>query len=241
MAGLALLMTLILTGCGGGGGSSVIDPRLYFVNASPDVGSVQFRLNDEAKLTSAGYLGHSTAFQDVKFQGSDVGGYDVSVNTQSPPNTTLVRTAQVFNPNTDTLVVAHGLQNYVGEDLKRLRLDTVNVNRQIVNGNRARLIIFHGFERKAGFGTPNILFKSPGENPQVQSSSIAPGSSTTLEVDSGTNDWDIQRDGTTFVYASATLTFQPGGVYLVMVSGLEDAALPTNQVKITAISLPTKS
>ena len=230
----------MISGCGGGSTSiDTPEPEIFFVNVSPDAGAVQLRLDDETKFSNVGFLGTSTSFIEVDFKGADVDGYDVSIHEQGGANLELARIAQVFENDTDTVVLVHGLKNFGNEDLKRLRLQNFTVNRTEVNGNRARLIIVHAMERKVGFGTPGIVFKSPGDNAQFQTGTINPGENTVLDVDSGTLPFEVRRAGTEFVYTTSNLTFQPGGVYLVVVTGVEDDPDPAKQIKFTAISLPT--
>ncbi len=239
LAWMALFVALVLTGCGGGGGDSAPKPELFFVNASPDAGALQLRLDDNVTVANIDYLGRSTSFFEVDFRGPDVEGYDVSIHEQASPNLELQRITQVFQNNTDNIVLVHGLRTFGAEDLKRLRIATFPVNRKLVNGNRARLIVVHAFEDKSGFGTPSMVFKTPGDNAQFQTGTVNVGANTTLEVDSGTAVWEVRRAGTEFVYATASLAFDPGGVYLIVVSGVEGSVDNSKDVKITAVSLPT--
>lgn len=236
---MALASALVLTGCGGGGGTTTPKPEIFFVNASPDAGPVQMRLDDGTSVSNIDYLGRTTGFFEIDFRGPEVEGWDVSIHEQAAPNLELTRIANVFQNNTDNVVLVHGLKNFGGEDLKRFRIANFTVNRRIVNGNRARLIVVHAFENQSGFGTPGMVFKTPGENAQFETGTINAGANATLEVDSGTAVWEVRRAGSEFVYATASLAFDPGGVYLIVVSGLENASDPGKDVRITSISLPT--
>ncbi len=229
---------LVLSGCGGSGNGSIIKPELMFVNASPDAGSITYRLNDEVEAAGLAYSANTPGFMEVDFEGPDVDGYDVSVH--SAGGAELARQAIVFNQNSDNVVLAHGLVNFAaGEELKRFRFTTFTVDRTRPVGSKARLIVVHALERGTGTSTPAIRFQNPGDIPQFQTSAIQSGTTSALVVDSGPSTWIAKRDGADGTFATANLNFVAGGVYLIIVSGVEGDPLPANQPKITAVSLPT--
>lgn len=228
-----------MIGCGGGGGGTdTPKPEIFVVNACTDGGALQMRMDDNPFLSSLNYLTRSTDFFAIDFRGPDIDGWDVSVHDNGTGDE-LTRIAKVFNNDTDNIVLFHGLRNFGTEFDKRLRTTTFTVNRKVLNGNRARLIVVHAMERSTGLATPSIRFKNPGDNPLFATNDIAPGGTGIIEVDSGTQTWDVQRSGTQGVFFSNSLTLDPGKVYLVLVSGVENDPVTANQVKFTAISLPT--
>ncbi len=233
------LLSVFLIGCGGGGGGTETPkPEIFVINACTDGGSLQMRMDDNAFLSNLVYTSRSTDFFGIDYRGPEVDGWDVSIHDNGT-GAELTRIAKVFNNDSDNIVLLHGLRNFGTEFDKRLRTTTFTVNRKVLNGNRARLIIVHAMERSPGLATPAIRFKNPGDNPLVATNDIAPGAVAVLETDSGTATWDVQRAGTQGVFASGSLTLDPGKVYLVLISGVENDPTPANQIQFTAISLPT--
>jgi hypothetical protein len=205
-----------------------------FVHASPDAGAVDISLNDRKELTSVNYPTNST-WRSIPFISEANGGYDVSV---SPAGTTtdVARIATTFNRDTSTVAVVDGLVTPDPSDpQKSLDITTFTVNRIRPNGNKARLIIFHGFQRAAGLSTPAVLFRNPGENPLFTTGNVNPGTQTTLDIDSGTFTWNVRRADGEAIYVSATHTAAPGSVLLVLISGVEND--PTNPAAIRFIDL----
>lgn len=235
LAALAALFTLV--GCSGGGSGSVeTDPEVYFINGVSDSGPLEFRMDDEVAEASLAFKAFSTDFQEFEFKDDDPDGYDLSVHDASS-GLELSRDAFPFAQDTDTVIIAHGLRNFGTEDLKRLRVARLVVNRRIVNGNRTRLIVFHGMEREVGTFTPGIIFKNPGNNPQFTTPTIESGNSSVIEVDSGNQDWEVKRFDTEGVFATASSNLQAGATYLVLIAGLEGAASPDQQPSVTFVRL----
>lgn len=220
---LGVLGVLALAGCGGGGGgggsSSSTKARIAFVNASPDAGNVDFLLDGDEKANAVAYNG-LTAFSDYS-----PSAYDVSTRTDG--DTEILWSEQNdFNADQDSLVAAVGLKNPGTELEKRLVLSFGTVDRTAPNGNKARLVIVHGFVRKVGFDTPSIDFRNPGNTPVVNSTNIAFGEMRSLDVDSGSQTFQIRQNGTEQVFIEKTLNLAPGKIYLALISGQEDAAAP---------------
>lgn len=238
----ACLAVFALPGCGGQGGSSSggADPTVFFIDASPDAGGLDYVMNAIVRALNLDYLEASTGFTSVPFISDANGGYDV-ITRENGTNTELDAQNVVLNKSTHTVFVTVGLKNYiVGEELKRLRTFGVNVDRKAPNGNKARLYIVHGFIREVGQATPAIKFQNAGDNPQFFSQAINFGTSAAMLVDSGTADWWAKRDDATadVVYASATLTLDPGKIYIVLVSGIENELAPIDP-QITLIEIPS--
>lgn len=237
VAGLAL--SCLLIGCGGSGGIDVATyPTMLFVNASADTTGLDLWLNETALAADFQYLESNADFTAFEFISDDNGAYDVI--TQDTV-TFEVYDAQnlVFPRDTDTVIVTTGLQNFGTEFLKRLQSVYVEIDRTAPNGNKARLYVVHAFVREAGFATPAIKFQNPGDNPQFITASIDYANSESITVDSGTMDWTAVRSDSngTVVYASKTQNLAAGGIYLVLVSGIENDATPAKQPAITFIEL----
>ncbi len=239
LAGLSL--GLLYAGCGGGGGTDPSTfPTLIFVNASADTAALDLWLNESALATDFVYLDTNADFVTFKFISESEGAYDVLMQDSG---TEEIYDSQnlVFLRDTHTVIVALGLQDFGTEFLKRLRTVFVEIDRTAPNGNKAKLFVVHAFVRETGFATPEIVFQNPGENPQFFTPGIAFGSFEEITVDSGTMDWVVKREGSTgtVVYASKTESLNSGSIYLVVVSGIENDALPANQPSINFIELST--
>ena len=230
-----------LIGCGGGGGVDDTNPELYFFNGSSDSLGLDFTMDEVVDTANAPYLGGSNGWKSYEFRGEDVQGYDVAVRANNT-GFEFDRLAEVFQRDTSTMVMAIGQRTIApGEDLKRLRLISFNVNRIRPNGNKCRLIVVHAFNRFTGFSTPAIVVKNPGDIPQYQTGPIDYGTTSLLETDSGTFTFEARRADGEAVYATATENLVAGSVYLVTVTGVESDADPNRRPRITFVSLPTEN
>ena len=234
---LFLASLLLLSGCGGGGSSVSDKPIVLFMNASTDSGAVDFRLDDSAQATNLAYAVTNATFSEIDFKGPEIDGWDVSLHLNSD-GSEIERQALVFERDSDNIIIAHGLKNFGTDQLKRLRFHTFKVDRTIPNGNKAKLIVFHGFELATGFDTPNVTFKTPGDNAQFSTPEISPGTSAVITTDSGTLTFEARRSGTDGVYTTKTQNLKAGGVYLVLISGVQNDPTPANQIQIRFIELP---
>lgn len=237
-----VVLGLVVLGCGGGGTAVTEDePLVYFVNASTDAGAIDIKMDDVIAENDLAYKSFSTDFAEFEFKDDDPDGYDVSFH-DGTTDAELDRRAFVFSKDTSSVVVAHGIRNFAsGEDLKRLRMAAFVVNRQVVNGNRCRLIVFHGLEAGTGLFTPSVVFKNPGSNPQFQTQTINPGTVQVIEVDSGNQSWEVKRSDTEGIFVSTSSLLTPGAVYVVLISGVDGAAFPADQPSVTFIKLATTS
>jgi hypothetical protein len=237
---LAIFTSLLLVGgCGGGGASSNTKPHVLFINASADAGALDFRLDDDPQATNLSYAVSNGAFSDIDFHGADVDGWDVSLHLNSN-GTEIDREAIIFGQDVDNIIVAHGIKNYGTEQLKRLRFSNFAVNLTRPNGNKAKLYVFHGFELATGNDTPQVTFKTPGDNALFTTSAIDPGSFALLNTDSGSLTFEARRSGTQGIYTTVTKNLKAGGVYLVLISGIENDPTPSNDITIRFIELPSK-
>ncbi|MBS1714866.1 MAG: DUF4397 domain-containing protein [Armatimonadetes bacterium] len=242
---------LLLGGCGGdgggGGGSVGADPIVIFVNASTE-GPLAFFLNDEQQGTDLAPK-TVTAPIEVPFRSEADGGYDM---TLEPPDRSdqYDNLAMIFQKDTNSLIAAIGIKNPIqGEEDKRLREIFQVIDRKTPNGNRSRLFIVHGFNRKEGFTTPSLIFQNYGDNPQFQTEAITYGSITTLEVDAkeysttspdGNNHW-IAKDaeGEQIYCEIPKITLQPGTLYVVLATGVESQN-QNETLALTFLKVPTK-
>jgi hypothetical protein len=131
--------------------------------------------------------------------------------------------AASFSNDNEYLIACVGLENFGTEFLKRLRLRSLAIDLTAPNGNKSRLYVLHAFNRSTGLETPNIDLRNPGDNPQYKVENIAFGDIGTLEIDASTQTFVARRNESESVYATNTGTFVPGGIYLVIVGGLEGA------------------
>lgn len=231
------LVALTLCGCGGSSGNSVSSkPEVLFLNASADAPNLSFRLDDGNFATNLAYLGTPGALREIDFRSPAVDGWDVSLHLATT-GAEIDRAAIVFNQFTENIVVAHGLQNFGTEPLKRLRFSTFTIDRSRPNGNRAKLIIFHAAERSVGLDTTQITFKTPGDNALFSASPIGAGQSTVLNTDSGNLTFEARNTGTQGNFTTGSQTLAPGGVYLVLIAGLEND--PTRPISINFFQLPS--
>lgn len=224
LAALGVLLAAMLGGCGGSGnGTNLPDPLERFVNVSPDSVPLDFYINDDVKAPSLAYLASSGNVTVLN------GDKDISVRDGG---TTLDAVAFTFQKDKQYLALAVGLENYLTETEKRLRLVAFQYDKNPPNGSKARLLVEHAFSRAAGFLTPNIDFQGgpsatyDPNNPQFKVADVAFAEApTTLEVDSDVPIiFQVRRAGTENVYASSTDTFDPGGIYLALATGVEGAA-----------------
>ncbi len=173
-------------------------------------------MNDDKEGDALGYGASTADFTRVK---PDM--YDFTIHPTGAAEDAWAQAYQLGN-NQDFGVVAYGLQNFGDEFFKRLRLSFVPVNRSQPNGSRARLIIFNGFNRVAGFENVPVDFKNPGDNPQNDVAGIQFGNASVLEVDAGTQTFEMRLSGAEQVFVTKDLTFGAGKIYLVLLSGVED-------------------
>jgi len=239
---VAALLFMGLSGCGGGGGGFVdSDPRVFFLNASTDAGAVDFLVDDAKKAPGLDFMGKSADWVQLGTLASTTGGYDIAA-APSAGGLEYDRVAQLLAGNSSTVFALVGERTPSDSDpSKILRLVSFTLNRVQPTTGKSRLVIFNAFNRSAGQGTPSIILKNPGDNPQFQSGAINPGESTTLEIDAGTFTWDAKRSDAEAVYATATATVESGKLYLVVVAGTEGDADATKQPKITFVPLSVKT
>ncbi|MBX3095474.1 MAG: hypothetical protein KF812_01300 [Fimbriimonadaceae bacterium] len=239
-AATAGIAAVALFGCAGQSNPvNLPDPNVYFVNASADSGNLSFLLNNNFQPPVLAYLQGSANFRAITFISEENEGYDVGTANE---DRSFVYDESVFTfpRDTDWIVAAIGQANYQpGEELKRLRQVIFQVDRAGIGGSTSRLIILQGFNRSTGNLTPDVNFQNPGDNPVYRVPNIAYGSTATIDVASGNQTFVIKRSDGEAVYATTTLNLT-GGLYLVILSGTEDAANPDEQPKITFLKLTTR-
>jgi hypothetical protein len=225
----------MVSACGGGGGgtSGGFNPSVFYENSVPDSTALNFTLNGNNAATSLAYNGVSAGFQTV-----NPNTYDISI-TENGQSESLWAVTDTLSSNSDYAVVALGQENFGSEYLKRAQLLVIPVDRTAPNGSKAQLYIVNGFEESAGVPTPAIDFTNPGQNPTFAATDIAPANSASLLVNSGSQDFIVRQNGSQGNYVEKTLTLNPGGVYLIVVSGINGATGP-EAPEIEQISLPTR-
>lgn len=248
----ALPMMCLLLGCGGVKSSlsspTNPDPFVLYINASPDVGGLDFYADNDKVVANAPYapgLPEFMDFQQLPFREEDGGAWDIAITQVNSPDE-LDAISPTLSLNTSHIVVAAGLYHFDNsiftEYEKRLTLFEFVVDRRPPNGNRARLIVVHAFMRSPGNLTPPLRFQTPGRNPTFQVNGIIFAGNKSFEVDSGTWTFEAKRDDLPdgAVFATRTATLAPGAIYLVIVSGVEDSPDPLQQPKITFIQIPSR-
>ncbi|MFW5697704.1 MAG: hypothetical protein ACOCX1_04005 [Fimbriimonadaceae bacterium] len=238
----ALLALMLLIGCGGSNRVELPDPTIRFINGSPDVGAIDFYLNNDIVGNSFDYLDDNSRFLTVDFPDEFLEQSWDLIAQEANGVREFDAVATEFERNTHSMVVLFGLEDPLVSELeKRARLEIVEVDRLEPVGNRARLVIFHGFNREEGKQTPAIDFKNPGDNPLFAAENIAYGESQVLSVEAGTNTWNVERSDAEgdVIYTSEELTLEGGHIYFVLVSGLENAADPALGPTITLYEIAT--
>jgi hypothetical protein len=235
------VLTTVLVGCGGGGsGSGLPDPTIRFVNASPDSNPQDFFIALIEKASGVTFISSSAEVTTQK------GDKDVSVQ-DATDQTVLDAVAFNFADDKKYVGITVGLQNFGIETLKRLRLIAFEYDKNPPNGSKARLLVVHAFLRAPGFDTPNIDFQGGAvgsydpNNPQYSVTDVAFGADapTELEVDSDVAlIFQARRTETENVYAAdPSFTFDAGGIYLAIVTGVEGAVgIQAPQVKYIKIN-----
>lgn len=217
----SVFAALFLCGCGGGSGSSNLPkPVVQFINASPDSVALDLLVDDDTVAAAIAHLGFSPAFVEV-----EAGDLDL---TLQEAGTTLGLVAEVrdFARDKSYVVVAVGLELFGAENLKRLRIVLIDVDRTVPTGNKSRLLVVHGYNRKVGSDTPDIDFQTPGDNPLFKIPGMTFGSQSSILIDSGAQSFEIRRSGTTSVIMTGSFTLDAGKIYACVVTGIEDELAP---------------
>lgn len=214
-------VALAVSGCGGEGTSSsrLPNPQVMFANMSPDSSPIDFFLDDDGVVSNLAF-GTTASFRSV-----DAEPKDLSVrNTGDVEEIDIT----IISPARDRtyLALLFGLQDFGAEPEKRQRLSFLEVDTRFPPSGVARLIIFHGYNRAAGFSTPNIDFQFPGDTPQFRVANIPYGETRNGTVQAGSHTFEARRSGTENVYASTTQTVNSAAIYIVFVTGVEDGTGP---------------
>jgi len=242
---VGVLVAVALGGCGGGsrsGDEALPDPTIKFVNASADSPQLSFSLNDAEKAASLAYLSATSGFMKVPFISELDGGYDLSCKVPGDVEDA-DRIANVLNRDTHYVLSATGLRDPSdGDEEKRLRLALTPIDRVAPNGDRARLYILHAFSRSPGNETPQVTFQSPGDNPQFKVENIDFGATRDIVVDSGFQVFEARRadaDGEN-IYATRGVTLKSGGIYFVVIGGVQDDPDPARRPTLEFIEMEPK-
>lgn len=224
---VAALAVLVVAGCGGStvkGEEALPDPTIKFVNAASDSGAIEFYLNDELKAANVNYLSASGPFMKVPFKSDLDGGYDLSSRVPGSQDD-IDRISNLLERDRHYVAVTLGLLNPAdGDEEKRARVALTEIDRVAPTGDKAHLYVLHAFNRPPGDETPQLNFQTPGDNPQFKLENLEFGGSQDIVVDSGFQTFEARRadvDGEN-VYASAGVTLKSGGIYFVIIGGIQD-------------------
>lgn len=245
MKRLALFVALaVIFGCGGGGSNDVQlapDPYVGFLNASPNSSALDVMVNEFQLGNNVAYLGASpNAAGVLTFQSYEPGDYDLSVQENADPETQAVEIGSLARDKSYVLVACGLVVPPSDEFDKRLRPLLFEFDRTKPNGDKARIVIVHSYNRAVGLETPAIDFKNPGDNPTINETNIAFASAKQILVDAGVQTFVARRNGAEFdVTPEATFTFVGGKIYAAIVSGTEGAA-GVRAPKITFVEIQTK-
>lgn len=222
------LLVLSLAGCGGTtlkGPDALPDPTVKFINASPDSASLDYYLNDDLKGPGINYLQASSGFLTVPYKSELDGGYDIS--SRAPGTQEDVdRISGSLDRNHHFIFTTLGLLFPAdGDEEKKARMLLTDIDRVPPTGDKAHLYVLHAFCRSAGNETPPLNFQTPGDNPQFKLENLDFGGSKDIVVDSGFQTFEARRadvDGEQ-IYASAGVNLASGGIYFVIIGGIEDS------------------
>jgi len=230
--GSLLFGLTLLSGCGGGGGSSQLpDPTVKYVNAVSDSSSLDFYVDDALQLAALAAGTATPGFRIYTYRSDADGGYDFSVNLAGS-TTDLARDYRVFQRNTHTIDVVYGLTDPAADQDKAIQQAVFTLDRKAPNGNKSRLVIFNALNQAAGVENQPINFQSydptnpaSDSNPQFHRSNLGYGgfdsTANVLDIDAGSFTFQARQSGVdgTEVYASSTQNFVAGRTYLVLVRG----------------------
>jgi hypothetical protein len=223
---LVCFVALLLAGCGGSGTSQAPDPTIRFVNSIPDSTLIEFLLNDDVM---------NPALATPTFVRIEPGAKDVRIR-ESGTTVDIWNELGTFNSDRHYVILSFGIKNFGTEFEKRARIGGIDVNRSIPTGNKARIYVFHAYNRMTGFQTHDIDFQTPGENPQFKLADIAYGTQKSFLVDSGNQTFEVRRAGTTNVLFTTNVNLGAGKIYVALATGLE-GEIGVQEPKIVFIEL----
>lgn len=215
---------VVAAGCGGSSGGIIVlpDPVVRFINASPNSAGMDMFLNDTQVGNNVPYLGSSSNFVGVQ-----QGDYDVMVQESSDTTgeTQAIEVRQM-NRDQDFLAISCGLVTPPNTEFdKRLRCAPFAFNRTRPNGDKARLLVFHAYNRSVGNETPNIDFQNPGDTPRFVVTDIPFGEARELIVDAKLDTFVARFSGSELeITPQNNFTFEGGKIYAAIITGVEDAA-----------------
>lgn len=249
---------MMAASCGGGGGQQGVapDPFVRYINASPDTTALNFFLDDEKVASQLVYIGTSqVAGTTPNF--ASTAPVERDIRTQEDGQTDeLTNDLFGFQRDKSYLVVTIGLENFLTEFLKRIRILVIEVNRTVPNANKARLIFIHGYMRDPGLETPDIdMFidpnNPPGNNAQQKITGNQFSTARTVEIDAdGVTPYffEIRKSGTEAYLLppnpqpngpnTISFTPQPGKIYAAIFSGIESSV--TTPPRLDFIPIQTK-
>lgn len=229
----AVTLGLLAVGCGGSGSPEdrLPDPNVRFVNSVVSTQNLDFFLNTDRAAPNLPYTTATPDFQRIDFIRESDDAYDITI-TPAGDVEELDRLATSFAKDTNTLILAYGLLNYGADLEKRPQVLLVQTPRVRPIGDKSLVMVVNALARPTGVENEAINFQSVDpsdpnseDNPQFRKSNIGFGTysadANDLLIDSGTRTFQARQAGSDAieVYASREFTFEPGRVYLALVTG----------------------
>jgi hypothetical protein len=221
-----LACALVLTGCGGGGSNDITErPLVRLFNASIDASDLVARFDDRQFAGPVDVVSSQPNFVSVEDLDADL-----SIRTEGEEEDLDIIS---FAPERDKsyLIFAIGLRDFGTSFLKRLRVETLEVDRSLPNASKARVVVLNGFLGNAEFDPPNVDLRD-GEFPQFPFNDLAFGATSVREVDAGTRTYQLRPNDSELVYTTAEIDFRAGKIYFILLTG-EDGGTADRAPKIT--------
>ncbi len=245
MKRIALFGALVMVfGCGGGGNNTpdvAPDPVVGFINASANSLALDVLLNETQLSNNVAFLGASPSSGAVlTFNSFEPGDYDLAIQESATPETQAIEVGTIALDKSYVIFAAGLVMPPSDEFDKRMRPVLFEFDRTKPNGNKARLLVLHSYNRAVGLETPALDFKSPGDNPTINETNIGFATARQVLIDAGTQKFVARRNGAEFdVTPEATFTFVGGKIYAAIIGGTEGVA-GARGPKITFIEVQTK-
>jgi hypothetical protein len=212
---IIIIAAATMLACGGSGGGTPLRTYVKFVNCAPDSSAgIDFLVNGVVVNTSA-YLGDSA----IQSRTPD----DVDLSIRSVGSTEELDTiAQLFEADATYLVLATGLTSFSTEFSKRAIVAPVRIDRSRPSGNKARVIVVNALVGEADFPDPVIDFQD-GNLPRFPFSDLNFGTHQSQVLDADSYAYEARFDNSDLAYATRTISFEAGKVYLVIIGGRVEA------------------
>lgn len=212
---LAGFASVAILGCGGGGLSELIAYSLRFTNCVPDLGGLDYYVDDALEISNQAFAA-SSAYDKAS---DNARSHFIDVNDAGTSNVLdSIEIDRIHKQSSH--VFALGLAA-PGNQQPGLRLIAVTVNRKPPTGNNAFIIVVHGFIREVNFPTPNIdLHRTPDS---TVITNLPFGNFDVFTVAAGTYDFTVRITGIedSVLISKPGLAIQGGKVYTMLLQGVE--------------------